>query len=128
MGLARESKTSNDLYGVNFVDTSRGVIVGANGTVLITPNAGREWEKVATNVQVNLITVRYATHDTVYACGAQGTILRSISGGKDWTVLESNTTANLFKIRFTNGANGIVSGEREIKLQTHNAGLSWEIK
>jgi hypothetical protein len=126
--ILQDSKTSNDLFGVNFIDTARGVVVGANGTALITPNAGREWEKVTTNTKVNLITVRYATRDTVYACGAEGAILRSTSGGKEWTILDSKTTANLFKIRFTNGSIGTISGERGIALQTRDAGITWEIK
>jgi hypothetical protein len=124
----QESKTSNDLFGVNFFDTERGVIVGANGTALVTPNAGRDWENVETKTKVNLITVRYATRDTIYACGAQGAILRSTTGGRDWSMLQSGTTASLFKIRFTNGSNGIVSGEHGVTFQTHDAGLTWEKK
>jgi hypothetical protein len=119
------SGTSNDVFGVNFIDTTRGIIVGAKGTILATNDAGHEWHKIKSGVEANLITVRYATPDTVYACGAQGIIMRSTSSGEHWQQLESGTKANLFKIRFDNGLNGFISGEHNLTLETHNGGASW---
>jgi len=123
--VIQSSGTSNDLFGVNFIDTTRGIVVGAKGTILSTINAGHEWHRVASGVEANLITVRYATRDTVYACGAQGVIMRSTSRGEQWELLESGTKANLFKIRFDNGLDGIISGEHNLTLETHNGGATW---
>ncbi|MEP7234666.1 MAG: YCF48-related protein [Ignavibacteriota bacterium] len=123
--ILQTSRTSSDLFGVNFTDTVQGIVVGARGTILFTADAGRDWKPILSGTKANLITVRYATHDTVFACGAQGTIMRSIDGGTAWQGLQSGTSASLFKIHFDNGTNGIVSGEHGLTLQTHDAGASW---
>ncbi len=119
------SRTSNDLFGVNFIDTVNGIVVGARGTILFTADAGRDWKPIQSGTESNLITVRYITRDTVFACGAQGMIMRSIDGGTAWQGLRSGTTASLFKIHFDNATNGVISGEHGLTLQTHDAGASW---
>jgi hypothetical protein len=126
--IIQASGTSRDLSGINFVDTTQGIIVGARGTILLTDNAGAEWRSTQSGIDANLITIRYATRDTVYACGAKGTIIRSITGGKTWEKLESGTRLNLFKLFFENGASGFVTGEHGVTLETHNGGASWSPK
>ena len=125
---AQRSNSSRDLFGVHFIDSVHGVIVGAKGTILLTANSGRNWKSVGRNTDANLFSVRYITYDTLFACGAQSAILRSTDGGLLWQKLESGTTGSLIKIKFDNGSMGTISGEHGILLQTMDGGSSWQKK
>jgi len=81
-----QSNTTNDLHGVQFVNSSTGYAVGSNKTVLKTTNSGTNWLilDVGLGSSPNFYSVSANNADTVYVVGL-GVFLKTSNGGLNWT-------------------------------------------
>ncbi|KAK3243213.1 hypothetical protein CYMTET_47120 [Cymbomonas tetramitiformis] len=86
--VAGQGGASKAFSGLYFIDAERGWVVGRNGLILRTVDAGERWSAVATPTTATLYSVfftRHSTHLDGYAVGASGVILFSGDGGVTWT-------------------------------------------
>ncbi len=82
-----ETGTTALLRGVHFLNDEYGVVVGDNGTILLTQNAGQDWENIGGTINEDLTSILIWNRDTLLvsgqSAGRQATFL-STNGGMDW--------------------------------------------
>ncbi len=121
-------KTSEPLYGVQMVNSSRAYAVGDYGTILRSTSSGVSWEIQTSNTTNTLWSVHFTSPDVGTAVGSSGTILRTTNGGSLWVPQTSGTTANLFGVRFFNNSCGFAIGSGGTILWTFDGGTTWELQ
>ena len=85
-----------DLYGVYVLDATHVWIVGENGMILFSVDAGATWVLQTSPTNKDLYSI-YAVDDThIFACGKDGTLLSS--DGTTWVIEGSGTNVNLNSI------------------------------
>jgi photosystem II stability/assembly factor-like uncharacterized protein len=96
---AMSSGTTENLYGVYFVDNDHGYAVGDQGTVLKISNAstGTTWTKMTSGTPAIAFNAASFTDDGVkgIAVGNGGAIFRTTDGGLTWSPMTSPTAQNL---------------------------------
>jgi photosystem II stability/assembly factor-like uncharacterized protein len=118
---------SPDFRGVCFpVDCETGYVVGHNGAILKTSDAGLTWTLQTSGTAYTLTDVNFPVDAQVgFATGWYGTILKT-SDGETWDTLPSGTSENLYAIQFpTDTDTGYAVGEAGTILKTVNGGEKW---
>jgi len=102
-------------------------IVGGNGVVLKSTNAGNSWT-ADTGIPEKLFDVSFANSTSGWISGENGYIARTTDGGTSWLQLTTGTGEDIFSIYFVNAnegwAVGTVAADAVI-LHTTNAGTNW---
>ena len=122
-----DSRTSAALSAVDFpLDTTTGYVVGQNGTILKTTDAGDSWQKQRSRTREHLHDVDFVDAATGYVVGTNGTLLTTTDGGKTWTALNAGTTQHLQTVAFPVDANtGYIGGANRTLLKTTDGGQTW---
>lgn len=111
-----------------FTDKSKGVMIGAGGTILFTEDAGYSWEQATLGGggRAKLGSVFFIDGKNGWAVGAEGKIYQTINGGRFWREQASGTNRALNDIVFLNTAEGWAVGDYGTILQTTTAGNVWQ--
>ena len=82
-----------NLYGVSFVNTNTGTVVGDNGIILHTEDGGKTWfRQIAVKtfqtgiIYSRLLDVSFFNENIGMAVGWDGTIIYTVNGGEKWNV------------------------------------------
>lgn len=82
--------TSAYLRDVHFINDDYGAVVGDGGTILLTENAGQDWEDISADITDDLHAVLVWNKDTLLVSGRKsgqvGTYL-STNGGMNWSLV-----------------------------------------
>lgn len=115
------------LLGGSFPNALEGSIVGGNGTVLFTEDAGQTWNPatLAGENRPRLNTVFFINPKTGWTAGSGGKIYATMNGGKYWREQVSNVTQNISDLFFINSAEGYAVGDNGTILHTMTAGNIW---
>jgi photosystem II stability/assembly factor-like uncharacterized protein len=118
------------LYGVKFLDTEFGLVVGVVGggaeVILRTTDGGENWANVSGERPfIDLHGIEIIDRRLAFATGAGGTILKTTNGGDTWEVKYANPERDyyLLDVKFVNKDVGYVVGSRII-LKTEDGGTS----
>lgn len=114
-------------YDVVFLDASKGVAVGENGSILTTEDAGVSWTKKVSGTQNDLFSISKTSTGQLNAVGKNGEILTSFDAGKTWKKENSGTTLDLHDITFVNENTGFAVAEDGKILKTFDKGISWTV-
>jgi photosystem II stability/assembly factor-like uncharacterized protein len=111
----------------NFSDALNGLIVGGNGTILFTEDAGTTWHPatLAGEARPRLNSVFFINQKHGWAVGNHGKIYATMNGGKYWREQNSTVTKSLTDIFFLNTAEGYAVGDEGTILHTTTAGNVW---
>ena len=122
--LIERGVVSPNLYDVIFVETGQGWIVGDNGIVLHSSNAGADWQVRRIGFLPSLYSVCF--HDDIdgWAVGQNGLMLHTTDSGLTWNPIELKTDKNIYKISLQ-GSTGVVVGENGLVLQSADFGNTW---
>lgn len=120
--LNRDSTLTN----FHFVNATTGWAVGYGGTILMTRNGGKSWQKQTSSTKLSLLSVHFVDDTTGWAVGYGGTILFTRNGGAVWQAQKSGTITDLFSVYFVNASSGWVVGRCGIVLSTSNGGQTWK--
>lgn len=72
--------------------------VGPRGLILLSTDGGARWQRVASPVASDLVTVRFTEAGAAWAVGHDGVALRSRDGGSSWDrVLDGRTLLKLLQ-------------------------------
>ena len=117
--------TENSLSDISFSDSSKGWLVGSNGTLLKTIDGGENWEH-KTIFSIHLNSVSTPTDEDIYIGGSDGEFVKSTNGGTSWQVNNIGYYVSDTKIEFFSKYTGYcLAGDQGLLLKTTNAGNSW---
>ena len=100
-------------------------IVGKDGIILRTTNAGTVWQSIDPVTTVDLNDVYFIDKQTGVAVGDKGIILRTVDGGRTWTHVSSPTEVNLEGVMFPTAQIGTIVGMNGCILRSTDGGQSW---
>ena len=114
----------NDLWSSFFIDNT-GWIVGSEGFIKKTTNAGVDWIEQNSGTTLTLKSVKFINHNTGWICGEAGLIIKTTDGGLNWFNQTSGTTEHLTDIDFYDLDTGYAVGFGGTILKTTDGGSSW---
>lgn len=105
--------TFND---IRFADTNNGWIVGGNGTIRHTTDAGATtWSGQTSGTQFEILGVDFINTSVGYACGRSGVMLYTGNGGTSWAAQNSTMTAgSIWEVDMFNDTTGFAVGDSGI--------------
>lgn len=113
--------TEENLNKVYFINDTSGFIIGSNGLVIKTFDAGDTWEPITTDAQHDLQTISFANEEVGYING-----LKTIDGGTTWT---SQPTSEIYGFMYAYDENRIMAGHGSMFdgtiYESNDGGLSW---
>jgi len=122
------SGTTNNLYSVYFTNTTHGLAVGDNGTILKTSNGGTSWNAITNPYTGTLKSVYCVDTNNCWACGGANSpdILKSTNGGSSWTnIAVSGSSGGFNGVQFLNQNYGYVVSDDGALYATYNGGATW---
>lgn len=132
------------LMDVQFIGED-GWAVGAMGTLLITKNGGKKWEKISLNSDADLYRVKFVNKNEGWVAGGRiriaetnegmrhdqrggfAYIYHTKDGGKTWQCQFAEQGRHLFALDFVNTNTGYAAGERGFLMKTMDGGQHWNI-
>ena len=114
-----------ELFHLDFVNSSRGWIVGDKGLILTTDDGGINWRKQTSGTANTLYNVDFRDSSEGYAVGAKGTILRTENGGEIWETVKTNFPNTFLRVDFADDKNGWISGYGGTILRSSDKGRTW---
>ncbi len=96
-GVEEEVYTLNSIY---FYKKNYAWCVGEYGTILISSDGGRNWNKVRDATDMTLCDVEFFDESFGFAVGLDGTILKSTDGGKTWEKEKPSIVAHYYGVSF----------------------------
>ncbi len=128
--------TSNNLLKVYFLNNDTGWVVGREGTILKTTDAGMSWQQQHSNVTTDINDIFMVNErvgwaltwenfvDTATFYGTR--ILKTTNGGEIWKTEDFSTPEKfLHAITFLDSLKGWVGGSEGILYQTIDGGVTW---
>jgi photosystem II stability/assembly factor-like uncharacterized protein len=100
-------------------------VVGTNGTILTTTDAGINWTEIQSGATVNLSGIHKPTSSQIWVAGDSGTVLVTTNAGATWGQRNPGSTAN-FRSIFSRGSGvAYVIGDSGSCYYTANIGVNW---
>ncbi|MEI6088973.1 MAG: YCF48-related protein [bacterium] len=136
----QNSGTTNDLYGVYFVDAYNGCAVGEHEIILTTSDGGSNWQIRNQNYGTNnsLQSVHFINNNTGFAVGNNFRMAKTTDGGKNWEWDDISTQGQyglLMDVFFINESIGWTVGKYNLNNNTHglilkttDGGNSWQLQ
>jgi len=90
----------NYIQSVYFTDVNTGYIVGGDGTILKTIDAGISWIIEGYGFIHSLWSIHFPNSNIGYAVSGKG-ILKTSDEGATWSILSSGTSNTLYSVYFT---------------------------
>jgi photosystem II stability/assembly factor-like uncharacterized protein len=119
------------LQAITFVNADTGFVVGYDGTIIKTDDAGASWTLSKIPFQT-LFSVSFPTETVGYAAGYSNLtgseIIKTIDAGDTWQPLTTGGTFNtaLRTVSFSSIDTGFAAGEGGRIITTVNGGDSWQ--
>jgi len=83
--VPRGTLTTSDIQDVRFTSATNGMVVGQDGVMLTTTDAGVTWTRGNVDSNTGMWGMTYLGGTTFIAAGSGQTILRTVNGGGTWT-------------------------------------------
>lgn len=119
----QQSPTVQNLYGVAFIDSSKWVAVGNDGTIIRSTDGGTNWSLISSPVNDQLRSVTFLGSIGL-AVGISGRVLRTTDGGLNWIEETRPTSRNLYSVSMSSTL-AVITGEEGTILVSSDSGLTW---
>jgi len=116
----------NHLRSVFFINDSTGWMVGSDGFIAKTTNAGVDWIRKISGVIADLRSVKFANSTLGFAVGNNGTVLRSTNAGEFWETINTQINIKLNSISFIDDKVVFIVGENGMFLKSEDGGINWD--
>lgn len=127
MSTTPNSLTNKSLHAVTFVDPQTGWIVGQDGLILYTHNAGQEWHVQPSGVVENLSAIAFANANQGWIVGSRGVILHTHDGGRHWLRQNLKCEHRLNSVAVIDEQTVCAVGTSSTICHTKNGGKTWQI-
>jgi photosystem II stability/assembly factor-like uncharacterized protein len=124
-GLKNPMVEFNNLLSVFFIDDQTGWVIGVNGTIMKTTDAGKTWELQNAGVSNELQGIFFVDANTGWITGDAGTIVHTKDGGATWNIQKSGVRDTLRSAYFNSPQEGWVVGSEGAILHTTDGGVTW---
>lgn len=114
-----------ELFHLDFVNNSRGWIVGDKGLILTTQDGGVNWRKQNSGTSNTLFNVDFRDSSEGYAVGGKGAILRTENGGENWEAVKTSFPNTFLRVDFADDKNGWIVGYGGTILRSGDKGKTW---
>jgi photosystem II stability/assembly factor-like uncharacterized protein len=114
-----------DINAHYFLNGRRGFLVGSDGNIVGTSDAGRSWTNIYSGVVEDLHDITFINKQTGFVVGDFGRILKTLDGGITWKKTNSGTQEDIFCIGFINDYEGWVGAENGLRYTT-DGGETWK--
>jgi len=94
----------------SFIDRRFGWAVGSSGRVFATVDGGRAWIAQRSNVDSDLMDVRFVSATEGWVAGSEGTVLHTTDGGRFWFHENTDIPHALERLFFTDRSHGWAVG------------------
>jgi photosystem II stability/assembly factor-like uncharacterized protein len=108
-GLVRNGAGAR-FMAASFAGNRLGWAVGSTGSVFATTDGGLNWFQQRSNVEVDLLDVKFINAAEGWAAGSEGTLLHTNDGGVRWSLESSGTSHALNRLFFVDQNHGWVVG------------------
>jgi len=115
--------TKYGISDIKFINNETGWVVGGEGTLLKTVDAGENWE----NYKIFSFDIKYLacpSINIVFATG-ENKLVSSVDGGKNWKVIQSPKLIDISGIHFINEKEGFILRNDRKTLRTIDGGDNW---
>jgi len=120
------SGTSNELWGISFVDPVNGWSCGASGTMIHTTDGGLNWSPQTSGISSGILrNMQMYDVNNGWAVGDNGVIIHTTDGGANWNPQTSGVSVTLRNPSFVSSTLGWVCGASGTILHTTDGGASW---
>lgn len=117
-----------NLTGVDALDANNAVVVGVNGAIRRTIDAGATWTNQSQNnvgsTALRAVKMFDSTH--TYAIGDIGMMFYARNGGDSWFTLLQGSLATWYAVDFSDVDHGWAVGTNGAIMRTADAGQTWE--
>ncbi len=124
----QNSSTTNDLTGVDFINSNIGWAVGTSGKIIFTTNGGSVWAAQTSGVANQLNSVSFAGSLNGIVVGGGGKILLTSDGGAIWQTMNSGIASDLYGVFSISTTTAIAVGDNGKILKTIDGGYNWTSK
>lgn len=121
-----EQATASFLRAIAFRDARFGVVVGDEGTLLVTEDGGATWRAQESGGGY-LRGIEFGPDGTTWIVGGPGVLLRRTPGSVDWERLPFVAGEKLNSIRFVDEDHGWITSMEGTLWVTDDAGGSWRV-
>jgi predicted CXXCH cytochrome family protein len=124
---ALDSGTTASLYGVDCVESGKGWVVGADGTIRTSVDA-TSWVGQSTPTSQTLYAVDFVDDDHGWIVGSDATVLHTVDGGSvSWEASQvvPSEVETLYAVSFVDTQTGWAVGEGGQIISTTDGGESW---
>jgi photosystem II stability/assembly factor-like uncharacterized protein len=112
----------NDIF---FIDEQTGWIVGEEGSIFHTQNAGKTWMKQKSKSSRDLFAVYFKNKQEGWITGLNGLLLHTRDGGRTWNRQDCPVDESLFGI-VVGGHRGYAVGNAASMITTDDGGKTWQ--
>ena len=116
-----------NFVGIDFVSTTTGWVVGAEGSVYNTTDGGATWVRQRHDSSKFFTGVSFVSATEGWVCG-NSTVLHTADGGANWVTQPIPSGADAIEIRFIDSQNGWAAGALRTILHTSNGGQTWTLQ
>lgn len=106
-------------------DNLNSYIVGSNGTILKSSDAGDNWNEIKTVYKNDLYSFT-ESNGKYFIVGDGGLLIINNLNSREWNRINTGTNETLFNINFLNHNIGFVCGKNGTILKTSDGGLTWQ--
>ena len=117
--------TSSHLFGIACPDQTSAWIVGVDGAVFHTADAGKTWDQQQSPVQTSLCDVSFVNAKSGWISGRTGIVIHTEDGGKTWQKQNTGTNSHLFALSFVDELYGWAVGDFGTIVHTADGGKTW---
>ncbi len=117
--------SKNELFHLDFINNTRGWIVGDGGLIFSTADGGVNWFAQNSRTTKTLYNVDFRDANEGYAVGEKGTILRTENGGGTWQTVKTNFPNTFMRVDFADDKNGWIVGYGGTILRSSDRGKTW---
>ncbi len=112
--ITQNTGLGQDYMGVYSASDSVSWMVGTNGYVVYTEDAGETWVSQNSGVNAQLWSVSFADENNGTATGYSGAIVHTTDGGENWDVIQDGWMLDFFATKMVDENIAFVAGKNTI--------------